>query len=92
MRFPLAELLFIKTEDAEYSSQNLAVIYNNGIHSIIFRLEPDMVILFIKCLHCGRIINQCNYDITIVCIITTMDKHLVSIEDSGIDHGVSTDI
>lgn len=59
-------LLLIKAEDTEYLSHDRAVIYDNRVHCIVFRLQSDMTVFFIESLDRSGIINHSDYQITIM--------------------------
>ena len=84
-KMPLME----NTENAEYFSKNLAIIYYNRLHCIVFRLKPDMAIFLIKGLNRCRIIYHGNNYFSILGSGTGIDKYLVTAENTGIYHGIT---
>ena len=54
-------MLSVKAEYTEHSAKDLAVIYDDGIHGVVLRLETDMSLLLVECLDRSGIINQ-SYD------------------------------
>lgn len=87
-----AVLLICKAEYAEHGAKDLTVIYNDRIHGIILRLETDMSLLLVECLDRSGIIDQSYHNLSVVCCVLSMHEDTVSIEDTGIDHGFSTDV
>ena len=50
-----------KAENTDYLSEDLewlVRLYDNRLHRIIFRLEADMSVFFVKSFYCGRVIDQ----------------------------------
>ena len=82
-------LLFKIAEYTEDFTKNLAVIYNNWIHIIIFRLKADVVFFFIEGFDRGGIIHQSYNQITISGSITLLYKNLISIKNSHINHRIT---
>ena len=78
--------LFVEAHDSEDFAEDSAVIYYDGIHCVVFRLETDMAVLLVECLDCCRIIDESNNLITIFSCIANLNKYLVTIKNAGIDH------
>ena len=95
MKFPMDNKpyrLLKKAKHTKYSSQNLTILYNNRIHSVIFRLQADMTVFFVKSFYSSRVINQCHNHFSVLCRIAGMYKYPVTIENTGINHGFPPDI
>ena len=84
--------LFVESEHAEHSAKDLAVIDDDGIHGVILRLETDMSLFLIEGLNCSGIIDQSNNNLAVMCSALRMYKDTISIEDTGIDHGLSANV
>ena len=84
--------LFVESEHAEHSAKDLAVIDDDGIHGVILRLETDMSLFLIEGLNCSGIIDQSNHNLTVMSSALRMYKDTISIEDTGIDHGLSANV
>ena len=79
-----------KTENTEYFTKNFKVaVYKDRIHGIIFRLKTIVSVFFIKCLNSGRIFHKSDNHIAVLCSGLLFDKHLIPIENTGIDHTVA---
>ena len=52
---------------SEHTSDHLAVVYDDRVHRIVFRLQTDVIFLFVEALD-GRIFiaNECDYDVAIL--------------------------
>ena len=88
------ELIFLcfSAVEAEYAknlSQNLAIVDNDWIHIVVFRLQADVAVFFIKSLYSCGVVNQCNYHFPIIGSGADIDKDSVPVKDTGVDHGVS---
>lgn len=81
--------LLIKAEDTEYLSHDRAVIYDNRVHCIVFRLQSDMTVFFIESLDRSGIINHSDYQITIMRRIACFYKNLVAAENTHVNHGIT---
>ena len=84
--------LLVETEYSEHRTENLTVIDNDRIHGIILRLETDMSLLLIESLDGSGIIDQGHNDFTVIRCVLDMNEDTVTVENTGIDHGLSADI
>ena len=87
-----AVLLSVKAEYTEHGAKDLTVIYNDRIHGVVLRLETDMSLLLIESLDGGGIIDQGHNDLTVIRCVLDMNEDTVTVENTGIDHGLSADI
>ena len=90
--FPGVYSLFKNAEYAEYFSQNLAVVYDNRVHAVIFGLEPDMTVFLIKSLNGSGIVNKRYYHVSIGGSLAGIHKNPVAAENTGVYHGITLDI
>ena len=58
--------LLKKAKHTKYSSQNLTILYNNRIHSVIFRLQADMTVFFVKTLYGRLVTDKSNNDFAVL--------------------------
>ena len=87
-----AVLLSVKAEYTEHSAKDLAVINDDGIHGVVLRLETDMSLLLIESLDGSGIIDQGHNDLSVIRRVLDMNEDTVTVENTGIDHGLSADI
>ena len=50
----------VDTEHTEHLTKDLTVIYNNGSHIVILRLQADMIFFFVESFDRCGIFYQCN--------------------------------
>jgi hypothetical protein len=77
-------------EEAEYPvnlSEDLAVVYNDGLHGVVFRLKADVTVLFVEGFYGCRVIDEGHYHVAVFRCAAGVDKHSVPVQDTGIDHG-----
>ena len=84
--------LLVETEYSEHRTENLTVIDNDGIHGVVLRLETDMSLLLIESLDGSGIIDQGHNDLSVIRRVLDMNEDTVTVENTGIDHGLSADI
>ena len=77
---------------SEHTSDHLAVVYDDRVHRIVFRLQTDVILFFIETFYCSRVINQRNHDLSVIGFLTTLHKNLVAIQNPGIYHRIAADI
>ena len=65
------------------------MINDNGIHGIVLGLQTDIAVLLVEGLDGRLILDQSDYDLTVSCSITGVDKQKISVEDTDVDHGIS---
>ena len=68
---------------SEHTSDHLAVVYDDRVHRIVFRLQTDVILFFIETFYCSRVIDQRNHDLSVISFLTTLYKNLVTIQNSG---------
>ena len=81
--------MFVQPEDTKHLSEDLAVVYDNRLHGIVFRLPTDMSVLIIECFNSGGIVNQRHNSVSVGGCLTTIYKNLVSAKNADIYHGVT---
>ena len=84
--------LFVESEHAEHSAKDLAIIHNDGIHSVILRLETDMSLLLIEGLDRSGIIDQSYHNLSVMCCVLSVYEDTVAVKNTGIDHGFPANI
>ena len=84
--------LFVESEHAEHSAKDLAVIDDDGIHSVVLRLETDMSLLLVEGLDRSGIIDQSYDDLAVMCCVLGMYEDTVAVKNTGIDHGLSANV
>ena len=84
-------LLAVESEHAEDFSQNLAIINNDRFHRIVFGLQTDMSVFFVKSFDGSGIVNKRDHRIAVIGGLAAFYKDLVAVKDTGIDHGIALD-
>src|SRR5699024_12797855 len=88
--FVIEETSVHKTENANDSSEDLESLvwlYDNRLQSIVFRLQADVSVFFIKSLYSGRIIYQRKYFLTVFRSGLLFDDTIVAVANAGRDGG-----
>lgn len=85
----LRKRLMVDTEHTEHLTEDLTVIYNNGSHIVILRLQADMAFFPVKGLDRCGIVNQGNHHIAVPRRSTALYEYLIAVIDSRVDHGIS---
>lgn len=85
----LEALLAHHAIQAEYLAQNDAGIDDNRLHLVVLRLQADVSVLLVESLDGGRIVDECNYNLAVLCSLAAVDEYEVAIVDTNIDHGIA---
>ena len=74
---------------SEHTSDHLAVVYDDRVHRIVFRLQTDVILFFIETFYCSFVIDTCYNNITIISrILMAYNEHITFIH-TNIHHGLA---
>ena len=77
------------TDQCHHLAENRHMVCINWLHSVVFRLEAVPFFLTKEPFNCGLVVDQRDYDITILCGLTLLYQEMVTLKDTGIYHTVT---
>ena len=81
------------SKDSLDLADNRAIIDDDRIHEVIFRLKSDMILLLVKSLNRGLCLKgalyHCYDDISVCRGLIFLHNQVITVVDTGIDHAVS---